>query len=129
MKKIILIAVLFLYLIPSIGFTVSAHYCGGELSGISLGAEKQQPCGCKIGSVRKSCCEDVVLSMKLKDDQQKVNPVSFKLLQPASLPTKTGFVYQFAFVSAEEPLVGYPNEIPPGRFKQPLYLQHESFLI
>lgn len=129
MKKIILIAVLFLYLIPSIGITVSAHYCSGELSGISFGAKKQKSCGCKVGSVRKNCCEDVVLTMKIKDDQQKVSPLSVKFLQPLSLPFKTGFVYPFAIVSPEEPIVGYPNEISPGRLKQPLYLQNESFLI
>jgi hypothetical protein len=129
MKKIFLITVLFLYLIPSIGITVSAHYCRGELSGISFGAEKQKQCGCKVGAVRKNCCQDVVLSMKIKDDQQKITPVSFKLVQPEALPSKPDFTYQLVIRSVEQPTVIYPVEIPPGRFKQPLYLQNESFLI
>ena len=129
MKKIILILVLFLYLIPSIGITVSAHYCSGKLSGISFGSQKQKTCGCKVGSVRKSCCEDVVLSMKIKDDQQKVSPVSFKLVQVALLDTKCTFFYHVVAVSSVETMAVYTTEKPPGRFKQPLYLQNESFLI
>jgi len=129
MKKIFLITILFLYLIPSIGITVSAHFCRGELSGISFGAEKQKRCGCKVGAVRKNCCEDVVLSMKIKDDQQKVAPVSFKLVQLAALPSKPDFAHPLVILSVEKPTVIYPVEIPPGRFKQPLYLQNESFLI
>jgi len=131
MKKLLLILVLFLYLIPAIGVTVSVHYCKGELARISFGSEQQQEqtCGCKISSVRKKCCENVVLSMKIKDDQQKVKPTLFDFSHPAELLTKPEFFLRFVAIVTEKSSVIHPIEIPPGRSKQPLYLQHSSFLI
>lgn len=128
-KRILLLLVVFLYLIPSIGFTVSVHYCGGKLASVSfLDTNESKKCPCGSGMSKKSCCENVVLSLKLSGQQQKNTPPSWDVAVIALLPVKTTFESLISTV-VERPVPAYLSESPPGRFKQPIYLQNESFLI
>lgn len=128
-KRILILLVVFLYLIPSIGVTVSAHYCGGKLARISLfGTNDSKKCPCGSGISKKSCCENVVLSVKLSGQQQKNTLPSWEPSAVALPPAKAAFENVVSKV-VERPVLAYLSESPPGRFKQPIYLQNESFLI
>lgn len=130
MKKAILFLVVFLYLVPAVGITVSAHYCSGELSDISFGAADKALCPCGSGIAKKSCCEDVIFSLKLDGQQQKANTGSWQLQDVAIIPpAHNPFVETFVPLFAEEPQRIHTIGSPPGRFKTPLYIQNESFLI
>lgn len=129
MKQFIVLLAVLLYLVPSLGITVSAHYCGGELSGVSLGAVQEQACPCGSKRMQRNCCKDVVLSMKIKGDQQKVAPVAWKVAALPVVHPGTPFMACLIDANAEEQTSFYTVELPPGRFKEPLYLQNEAFLI
>lgn len=129
MRKFLVLFVLFLYVIPSIGFTFSAHYCGGELSGISFGKAHPNSCPCGIHMTRKSCCEDRVFSLKLTDTQQKVSPLAVKSSAVHLLPAISGCSYYvIAAPLTDTPAAAFPED-PPCFLKQPLYLLHEVFRI
>lgn len=71
MKKIGIVFLLFFYLIPVIGVTVSAHFCGGKLSSISFISTDKHDCPCGSKAMKKNCCEDINTYIKLKNVQQK----------------------------------------------------------
>ena len=70
MKKIAAIFLVFLYLIPSVGFSMDLHFCGGNVTGVSIqkALDKDCVCGKKASS---KCCKEVHVEVKL-DDSQKV---------------------------------------------------------
>lgn len=130
MRKYLLFTVLFLYLVPAIGFTVSAHFCGGKLSDISLRGAERSPCPCGSGIHKKSCCENVFFSVSLEDPQQS-SPRKVSQPCPALLPEirREYFTFLITPVFRTVPSGILHPELPPGRYKTPLYLQNASFLI
>lgn len=57
----------FVYLVLSTGFTINAHYCGGNLQSVSFFqvAKDCNKCGTKK---MKGCCKDISQSFQIDDD-------------------------------------------------------------
>ena len=92
MKKSGIILLLFFYLIPVIGITVSAHFCGGKCSSVSLISTDKHDCPCGTKIMKKNCCKDINTYIKLKNVQQKSFQISINVLKT---PVKNYFSNQF----------------------------------
>lgn len=119
-----------LYLMPAIGITVSAHYCGGRLASVSfnpLSTKHKCPCGSK--KMKRDCCKDVVNTFELDDEQKRPQPMVFNLGSVAMahhvVASPTSFNYRSPVLSTE--FEHGPH--PPDDLKHPLYLRHRVFRI
>ncbi|GIV26411.1 MAG: hypothetical protein KatS3mg027_0225 [Bacteroidia bacterium] len=130
MKKIAVIFLMFLYLIPVIGVTVSAHYCGGKVTSVSFNPfDTTHKCPCGSKKMKKDCCKDVTTTIKLDDDQQNTqcffcNTIKVSDFQP-EYPTNLIFDVQIPPLSTE-----FDHRAPPPEdLKHPLYIRHRVFRI
>lgn len=131
MKKVAVLLLMFFYLIPAIGVTVSVHYCGGKVTSVSLNpfdAKRKCPCGSK--KMKKDCCRDKNTTIKLdtvqKNTQQIFNYVDVKFteLQTVIL-TKLFFEYNSVLSFSEISQSSHP----PDRIRTPLYILLRIFII
>lgn len=78
MKQILSILITIIFLSGQIGIHTATHFCGGEISDQSLGIfkadlgcgmENDEPSTCDNDNSLKeaSCCNDLVVSLKVKD--------------------------------------------------------------
>lgn len=138
MKRIISLIIMVLYLLPAIGMTVSTHYCGGKLADVSLfGSKPKMSCACGATTtknnvqVNRKCCEQVVYSLKLDNQQLKQSTVNFKSPESGILVVKH-FRFDFirsALIVPSKVALSYAPNLPPGRYKEPIYIKNDSLLI
>ncbi|MDZ4759059.1 MAG: hypothetical protein SGJ10_13100 [Bacteroidota bacterium] len=130
MRKIFAILLLFCYLIPAIGLSVSVHYCGGRLASFSIIGTDEAKCPCGDMPMKKDCCKDKTASFKIKDTQRNSKQIivivykGFKQLPIASTPLY-GINYTSIF-SEQEIQFDHP---PPLLNEQAIYLLNQVFLI
>lgn len=98
-KKILAILLLLVYTAASSGTVMSAHFCMGELAGVSIGEKEQDACG-YCGMDDAGCCHDVLEVVKLDDSQ---------MLKTSSV------VLDDIFLSFAQPVNFFPLEIPLDR--------------
>ena len=125
MKKILAILLLLVYTAASSGTVMSAHFCMGELAGVSIGEKEQDACG-YCGMDDAGCCHDLLQVVKLDDGQ---------MLKTSSV------LIEDKFLSVLTPLDVYSTEIIGYRNKQfkpispskyggpPIYLRNCIFRI
>lgn len=63
LKKISHIILVLLVLVTTMGMTVSAHYCGGELKSVQLVTASDSCCGDSCGS-----CHNEIIKVEVEDD-------------------------------------------------------------
>ena len=73
MKKLFSILLLLVYTAASSGTVMSAHFCMGELAGITIG-EKQEKACVFCGMEDAGCCHDVSKVVKLDNSQLQKTP-------------------------------------------------------
>jgi hypothetical protein len=130
MKKIALLLILFLYLVPAIGITVSAHYCGSRITWLSLNFEHQEhKCACGSKKMKTDCCKDEITFIKL-DNKQINTSTDFNTVAPitAILNPLQGFANKGLCLSTQ-PIIQLLCLPPPDNLKHPLYVRHCTFLI
>ena len=116
MKKCITTLILLLYLIPTMGITLSARVCN------KTGMINSGYCLCTSNKVVKGCCSSKKVTVKYKDSQQKTelnsekfnNPISFDFTLPST-------VYFYKLIPAVAK-INYPLPKPPNFYKQSIYL-------
>ena len=69
MKKIIAILFLSAYGLTSFGATIDLHFCGGNLSVVSVINTNKKPGCCAKPQMLKDCCKDVQIKLKQICDQ------------------------------------------------------------
>lgn len=129
MKKITALFLMFLYLIPAIGVTVSAHHCDGKITSVSLKFFDTHKCPCGDKAMKKDCCKDEAKTFKLSNEQQKAQTLSCNLkisgeFQYVALPV-INLICRDNFFSTTD----YTNSHPPDDLKHPLYIRHRIFRI
>ncbi|MDZ4747562.1 MAG: hypothetical protein SH808_03690 [Saprospiraceae bacterium] len=129
MKRVIVLLLLFCYMMPAIGVSLTAHYCGGKLASISLFHHDGPGCPCGKMPMKKDCCKDKTTFIKLNDNQYKMPALALgfsKGLQttPPFLPWKLDLLSYLVPVNQYHYL--HPPDLPSG---QQLWLLHEVFLI
>lgn len=139
MKRILSLIIMVLYLLPALGMTVSTHYCGGKLADVSLfGSKPKMNCSCgamtpknQVLVIKGKCCEQVVYSLKLDNQQLKQSTLDHKSSNSEILEEKQfdfGFIRN-TIIGLPEVVLNYAPDLPPGRYKEPIYIQNESFLL
>ncbi|MCG3165034.1 MAG: hypothetical protein POELPBGB_00794 [Bacteroidia bacterium] len=128
MKRISIIFIMFLYLIPSIGFSVTVHYCGGKIASVSFFNEKGK-CGCGNKKMKKDCCKDETTIYQLDNEQQKIQQCSFNFQQTKEFQPALNINEQTTYQSTFNPTTFYNCAHPPDEVKHPLYIQHRAFRI
>jgi hypothetical protein len=138
MKRILSLVIMLLYLLPATGMTVSTHYCGGKLADVSFfGAKTTMNCSCgtvppeKNVQLKRKCCEQIIFSLKLENQQLKEFVLHPKIHDAGTLDErKFRFAYTGRILRAPlKTVFNYCPELPPGRYKAPIYIQNDSFLI
>jgi len=130
MKKVAAIFLTFLYLIPSIGFTMDLHFCGSNVTEVSIQKSLDKNCVCGKRSSSK-CCKEIHVEVKLDASQKvasslvvskKVNEVKLFVLNIFSSELFTSSSQKNSFIYYD-----------PLRFsslqKHPVYLTNSSLLL
>jgi len=72
MKKITAILLMIFYLVPALGFSITTHFCGGDLLGVSLNVQDASKCSlCGSEKMSSDCCKTNTTVVKIKDTQSK----------------------------------------------------------
>jgi hypothetical protein len=61
MKKLIII-LLFCYLIPTLGISITLHYCSNQLMSFSLNSPDKDSCICGSEKIKMPCCKNKTLT-------------------------------------------------------------------
>ncbi len=121
LKRIFLVCMLFLYLMPTMGIHVMVHLCGEKVSAISLGW-KNSKCECETKKTKGNCCEDKVAFFKIKDEHQKIPAIVFQVFKEKVTPIFA--VIQCAlgiYHHTNHSRLSFPSH-PPSKLQQSLYL-------
>ena len=70
MKKTSIILLIFFYLMPVIGFSITSYYCGGKLVDISFFINDEGKCDCGSKMGQNNCCKNKTTNIKFKDTQR-----------------------------------------------------------
>ncbi|MDA0986207.1 MAG: hypothetical protein O3A55_01165 [Bacteroidetes bacterium] len=76
MKKFLSVLVLFIYALTSVGYVVTTHFCGLEVSSVSL-HNFNKSCGCEEPITKDDCCKDQFKNFKIDSEQKKSNEFIF----------------------------------------------------
>ncbi len=130
-KKHISILLAFLILGSNVGLAFNVHYCGGEISSVSLNTtlpSVQSEKGCcekKVVSKKDSCCKDKKIVLKEKADDKIVKSFSFQFDYVFLVP-----IYQPAVFTA---LPSFKNNLSPAYYcdanAPPLYKLYSQYLL
>lgn len=104
-KKHISIFLAVLLLVSNAGLAFNVHYCGGEISSVSLNStlsslqSEKDCCDKKVVSKKDSCCKDKKIVVQKKSDNGIVKSFSFQFdyvfiapeFQPVVFETVPGF--------------------------------------
>lgn len=128
MKKIFRILFVIAYTFLTTGFTITIHFCSGELTNVSIfrTSGEKDPCGCDDNSCKDSCCKDQIQTVKLEDAQKfevKFNQNSFEFVVAVLNLVSSPYLNHISNISSNL----YNNNrdsSPPS-----LYLHYGSLLI
>ncbi|MFC2133038.1 hypothetical protein ACFLTH_00355 [Bacteroidota bacterium] len=126
MRKLLHISFAVIYLLLTTGFTLTFHYCGGEISDISVvrTAGDEDPCGCNGAMCQVSCCKDETVTVKLADYHSPVLSQIFKISDYSSTEYSDTFTTQpFSEHENFYYIIVLADSNPP-----PIYISNCSFL-
>lgn len=134
MKKFIAIPLLVLYLTAVSGMMIQIHFCGTKLSAWNVNKEKasccceesgKEPKEQKVAGKADDCCSDKTITLKIGQDQNKVNDVQLQLNALQVVPLPAVVFPQFEFALSNNPQASYQANAPPGLWQSiPLYKLH-----
>jgi len=129
LKKLTTILIIFCYLIPAIGLSVKQHFCGGKLASVSILFNSLSSCPCGEKAMKKNCCKDKTIVLKLKDSQNFSKKIAINFSQTFKFLVDIFPGYSHSFVT-----VAFQRHIPfdhppPLQKSKPLYLLNRVFLI
>jgi hypothetical protein len=129
MRKFVVTLLLLLYMIPTFGVNVNVHYCGGELSSISIGAKSENPCTCGSKKMKKNCCEDKTFSYEVDDNQAKTQECLLTFSNSFNLDVALPSSFEICYVCFPTIVSEYYFHHPPNNVKPPLYILNQVFRI
>ncbi|GAB2845613.1 HYC_CC_PP family protein [Hymenobacter ruber] len=131
MKRFVSLFLLFSYLLSSPGLVYSMHFCGQQLTSVTVAQDGDTNCCCQdAGKPAGRCCHDQKVSSALKDI--KLSAAHFKLQAPEAVPAPAvlRLVWQLAQViyPADEPAAQLlAHAAPPPEC--PAYVRGHAFLV
>ena len=111
-------------LVSTTGFTISKHYCDGEVTNVAVNQEAQSCCD---GNGCDRCSTE---SEYVKLNEDLVTPVQFENIQIAQIDLMLLPIMVFGHepIAANEFPV-YRSESPPGRTGPDIFASNQSFLL
>ena len=131
MKRFVSLFLLLSYLLSSPGLVYSMHFCGQELTAVSVKQDGDTNCCCRdTGKPAGRCCHNQKVSSALKDI--KLSAAHFKLQAPdiTPAPAVLQLVWQLSQMAypADKPISGLlVHAAPPPEC--PAYVRGHAFLI
>ena len=116
MKKFFTTLMLLLYLIPTMGITLSARVCS------KTGTINSKSCLCTSNKLVKGCCNNKKVTFKYKDSQQKAELTSEKFNNPISFEFTFPSTAYFSKLLPAVERINYPLPRPPNSHKHSLCL-------
>lgn len=132
MKKFAVILLMLLYLLPNLGFSLSAHYCADELASWSLTEKGGNICPCNNKPMKKDCCENKRVLIKSTVDQKDspIEHLEFSKSVPIALVVSNFFSFSSKLFSFKNIKIdNYSLFHPPPLRQLPIYILHSNFLI
>lgn len=117
-----------LYLIPAIGVSVNAHWCGTKMMTLSIDSGDSDKCACGM-EMPSGCCKNLHAVFQLTDNQKAASELTF---------SKDNFAKPILPAEFQSPSVLFAQEIysqfsayhaPPPDGKLPVYLSNCVFRI
>jgi hypothetical protein len=129
MKRIVTIVLLICYMIPGLGLSVSAHYCGGKLKSMNLSLSGTNKC-CGAKKMKPGCCKDKVCKFKTGDSRKASLFVPLTPFQAKSFAPSPCLIASdlFSTANSNQEYLQW-NSPPPLVLKEPLYLTNRVFRI
>ncbi len=128
MRKILSFLLIFFYLIPAIGVSINAHWCGKKLSVVSVGSSHDDKCSCSK-KMSKGCCSDATIAVKITDSQKATSQINF----PSGIFTKqisSTVLLTFNFTDIQLKAFDFSRfHAPPFKSKQPVYLMNSVYRV
>lgn len=129
MKKLAAILLILCYLVPAIGTTLVMHYCGGELDSVSILSTDENRCSCGSESMKKDCCKDELVVLKIKDTEQSIKSSTTQPRFIVKEPAATELLLQSVYFNPVSLSFSQSYLYPPGAATHPVYLVNKVFLI
>lgn len=129
MKKLLAIFLLIAYSVAASGVTVNYHYCGGQLSNVSLlNFSDKVVCSCNPSTMPKGYCQDKVVYHKTDSHKNLLECYSFnKLAFSYHLPPATD--HQNYNLKSTDVDLNYPNNRVRHSRPVAIFLAIQSILI
>jgi len=130
MKRLAVILLMFLYLVPVVGVTVSAHYCGSINTAVSYNPfDTSHKCLCGSEKMKNDCCTDENTVIKLDNDQHQTQQFTINILKWVDVHALIEFdnTSSFQFQLTDSGL--YNTHHPPDDARPALYIFHRVLLI
>jgi hypothetical protein len=124
LRSVSLLLLMALYIIPSSGVMVMAHFCGGKLNSVALNRDKPKPCKCSKKKGKSKCCSSSKQYVKIKQSQlpaaQTEMAVGSVLLKASCVPATS-----FCLITLSPEA---SSKAPPGK-NIPFFISCHSLLI
>jgi hypothetical protein len=136
MKKFIAIPLLVLYLVAVSGMMVQIHFCGTKVSSWNVNEQKASCCcgkseektnanSASLSSKADDCCKDKTITLKIAQDQNRVNDVQLQLQSLQIVAPQQFHMYALTDIPERPVTQVYQANAPPGRWQNiPLYKLH-----
>jgi hypothetical protein len=142
MRKLIAIPLLVLYITAVSGMMIQLHFCGSKLLSWNVNTAKTSCC-CKspsnladknttaakhLETKEEGCCKDKTITLKIKQEQNRVNELQLQLGELQTFAMITYSVPQVFTLSQIDTHAAYQANAPPGLWQNiPLYKLHSRF--
>lgn len=116
-------------MVSNVGFAFNVHYCGGEISSVSLALPElktEKECCKEAKDKKESCCKDKKIVVEKKVDNKIVKTFSFQLDAPFLVPaTQCNFLSAVPASLKNNAILEYYCDANAP----PLYKLHKQYLI
>ena len=128
MKKIAIILLAFLYLLPAIGFSINVHFCGNKIQTVSVESVNKKLCSCG-SKMPKGCCRNIHTVIKLTDNQNPSSSTDLTFNNFAKQLANNAFLHLGVFPDGFSAFIIPNYHAPPDINKLPVYLANCTFRI
>lgn len=129
MKKSLSIVLTIVYLVLVSGITLQLHYCGGKFRSLNLVLDENSPsCACGSKTMKKGCCKNQTVYIKVKGDQKSSNnsKISFDDGKKTAFQ-RPSFTLNLSLAQYVSTIINY--HAPPPRYNNSLLIFNSSFRI
>lgn len=116
----------FTYFFLVTGFSVSAHYCNGNLESIQIFQSSPNCCCIGEDGKAKDCCNSLTEIIQVEEEHINAPGVEFELQELIVIQSNTTVIPSFQFNAQTEEVLFYAD-LPSPPNQRPLYLIYSSY--